>query len=108
MATAEEILNCQTRLRKATPRQGDRTEQTEKSVVHNIPSLLDPRRIVCLADMAANNPVWWKVNRLHFFCPELTYKEIAAILHITPGQVKHAIHNVKISDRCSDDLPETE
>ena len=101
MATAEEILNCQ------TGRTGQ-TSLTERNVVHNIPSLLDPRRIVCLADMAANNPVWWKVNRLHFFCPELTYKEIAAILHITPGQVKHAIHKVKISDRCYDGLPETE
>ena len=108
MATAEEILTSQTRLRKATPRQADRTEQTEKSVVHNIPSLLDPRRIVCLADMAADNPVWWKVNRLHFFCPELTYKEIAALLKITPHQVKHAIKNVKISDRCYDTLPDIE
>jgi len=40
-------------------------------------------RIVCLADAIAANPNWWRCNRLHVFCPELTHAQIGALLGIT-------------------------
>jgi len=73
-----------------------------------IPSVLDPRRVICLADMAAARPDWWKANRLHFFCPELSHKQIAEILGLAPHQVRDAIKAVEIAADCYDNLPPME
>lgn len=92
--------------------------ETEKALVRKmtrlsflfrlIPSVLDPRRLVCLGDMAAARPDWWKANRLHFFCPELSHKQIADILDLNAHQVRDAIRAVEIPADCYDNLPPTE
>ena len=71
-----------------------------------VPSILDPGRLVCLGDMAAERPDWWKVNRLHFFDPELTRKQIAELTGLHPHQVRDAIHAVEIPADCYEKLPE--
>ena len=71
-----------------------------------VPSILDPGRLVCLGDMAADRPDWWKVNRLHFFDPELTRKQIAELTGLHPHQVRDAIHAVEIPADCYEKLPE--
>ena len=70
-----------------------------------VPSILDPRRLICLGDMAADRPEWWKSNRIHFFDPELTHKQIAAVLGLNPHQVRDAIHAVEIPTDCYNNLP---
>ena len=71
-----------------------------------VPSVLDYRRIVCLGDMDADHPEWWRSNRLHFFCPELTYRDIAGILELRPHQVRDAILKAEIPAECYENLPE--
>ena len=71
-----------------------------------VPEVLDYRRIVCLGDMAADHPEWWRSNRLHFFCPELTYRDIAGILDLRPHQVRDAILKAEIPAECYENLPE--
>ena len=71
-----------------------------------VPSILDPGRLVCLGDNAAERPDWWKVNRLHFFDPELTRKQIAELTGLHPHQVRDAIHAVEIPADCYEKLPE--
>ncbi len=63
-------------------------------------------RIVCLGDMIAANPNWWRCNRLHFFCPELTHAQIAALLGLQPYQVRDALKKVRIPDDAYADLPD--
>ena len=70
-----------------------------------VPSILDPGRLVCLGDMAAERPDWWRVNRLHFFDPELTRKQIAELTGLHPHQVRDAIHAVEIPAECYENLP---
>ena len=62
-------------------------------------------RIICLADYAVEHPVWWRVNRLHYFCPELTHKQIAKLLDLEPYQVRDAIKSVPIPDDAFAALP---
>ena len=71
-----------------------------------VPSILDPGRLICLGDMAADWPDWWRVNRLHFFDPELTRKQIAELTGLHPHQVRDAIHAVEIPAECYENLPE--
>jgi len=71
-----------------------------------VPSILDPGRLICLGDMAADRPDWWRVNRLHFFDPELTRKQIAELTGLHPHQVRDAIHAVEIPAECYENLPE--
>ena len=71
-----------------------------------VPSILDPRRLVCLCDRAAENPDWWKANRIHVFCPELTHGEIGEIVGIKRPAVRDYIRAVEISAECYENLPE--
>ncbi len=71
-----------------------------------VPSILDPRRLVCLGDRAAENPDWWKVNKIHFFSPELTCREIGALTGVRHNSVRYYIQTVEIPADCYDDLPE--
>lgn len=71
-----------------------------------VPSILDPRRIVCLCDMAADRPDWWRANKLHFFEPGLTYRQIAAVLDLNAHQVRDAVNAVEIPADCYENLPE--
>ena len=63
-------------------------------------------RIICLADMAADKPMWWRVNRLHFFCPELTNSQIGVLLDLQPYQVRDYIKKVQIPDDAYAALPD--
>lgn len=71
-----------------------------------VPSILQPRRLICLGDMCAEKPDWWKANRDHQFCPELTYRDIAALLKLRPHQVRDYIKAVEIPVDCYANLPE--
>ena len=71
-----------------------------------VPAILDPRRIVCLGDRAADNPDWWKANRIHFFCPELTHRQIGEITGQKPAAVRDYIHAAEIPSECYENLPE--
>ena len=71
-----------------------------------VPAILDPRRIVCLGDMAADNPDWWWANRIHFFCPELTYRQIGELTGLKPTAVRDYIHSAEIPAECYENLPE--
>ena len=71
-----------------------------------VPAILDPRRIVCLGDRAADNPDWWKANRIHFFCPELTHRQIGELTGQKPTAVRDYIHSAEIPAECYENLPE--
>lgn len=71
-----------------------------------VPSILAPRRIVALCDLCADRPDWWRSNRNHIFCPELTNREIADLLGLRPHQIRDYIRAVEISDDCYANLPE--
>ena len=71
-----------------------------------VPSILDPRRIVCLGDMAADRPDWWKANRIHFFCPELTYRQIGELTGLKHTAVRDYIRSAEIPAECYENLPE--
>ena len=76
--------------------------------VRLVPAILDPRRIVCLGDRAADNPDWWKANRIHFFCPELTHRQIGELTGLKPAAVRDYIHAAEIPAECYENLPEIE
>ena len=71
-----------------------------------VPSILDPRRIVCLGDRAADNPDWWRANRIHFFCPELTHRQIGELTGQKPAAVRDYIRSAEIPADCYENLPE--
>lgn len=68
-------------------------------------AIVSPERMICALDKAAETPDWWKVNRLHFFCPEMTQHDIAGYLKVKKITVKHYIKNVEIPDSAYDALP---
>ena len=51
------------------------------------PSTVICRRIISLADWAAENPERWRVSRLSFECPELSNSELAAALDLPELQI---------------------
>lgn len=67
--------------------------------------LITLERVIAALDMAAEHPDWWKVNRLAFFCPEMTQRGIAEFLKIKTTTVKHYINHVEIGDNIYDNLP---
>ena len=69
-------------------------------------SVVTPERMICALDKAAETPEWWRVNRLHIFCPEMTQGEIAAFLKIRKQTVKHYINRVEIPADAWNGLPE--
>ena len=71
-----------------------------------LPCILDPRRIVCLGDRAAENPQWWRANRIHFFCPELSCRQIGELTGLKPNAVRDYIRAAEISADCYENLPE--
>ncbi len=70
-----------------------------------VPSVLDPARIAALADRAAENPDWWRANRNHFFCPELTHRQIGDLLGLRAHQVRDYIKSAEIPRDVYDNLP---
>ena len=64
-----------------------------------------PERMICALDKASENPDWWKVNRLHIFCPEMTQAEIGAFLDLRKPTVKHYINHVEIPADAYEALP---
>lgn len=71
-----------------------------------VPAVLDPGRIVCLGDRAAENPQWWKANRIHFFCPELSFREIGELTGLKHTAVRDYIKAAEIPGDCYENLPE--
>lgn len=65
-----------------------------------------PARMICALDKAAESPDWWRVNRLHIYCPEMSQSEIAAFLKIRKQTVKHYIKHAEIPADAYKDLPE--
>lgn len=55
--------------------------------VAHYPDTLTLRRMLRLADFAAENPARWRVIRLAYECPELSYAEIGVILGISQATV---------------------
>lgn len=72
----------------------------------SVPAILSPKRIVCLGDFCAEKPEWWRANKLHFFCPELSAREIGEILNLRARQVRDFIKYAEISSDCYENLPE--
>ena len=64
-----------------------------------------PERIVCALDKAVESPDWWKVNRIHIFCPDMTQADIAEFLSIRKATVKHYINHVEIPADTYEALP---
>ena len=62
-------------------------------------------RIVVLADMVAANPDWWRCNRLHYFCPELSHQQIADALELPRRTVTRNLADVPIPDDAFAALP---
>ena len=65
-------------------------------------------RIICAMDKAADNPDWWKANRLHIYCPEMTLSDIAKFLKIRKVSVKYYIKAVEIPADAYEALPPVE
>ena len=78
-------------------------ELSDKS--DRVAKLITLERVIAALDMAAEHPDWWKVNRLAFFCPELTQRGIAEFLKIKSTTVKHYIKHVEIGENIYDNLP---
>ena len=69
-------------------------------------SVVTPERMICALDKAAETPEWWRANRIHVYCPEMTQSEIAAFLNIRKQTVKHYINHVEIPADAWNGLPE--
>ena len=60
--------------------------------------LLTLKRMVCLADRAAENPAWWRVQKLHHYEPGLTAGEIAELLNMPQKKVIRLLADVPIGE----------
>ena len=78
----------------------DKSDQSDRS-----DNLVTLERVIAALDMAAEHPDWWKVNRLAFFCPEMTQRGIAEFLKIKTTTVKYYIKHVEIGENIYDNLP---
>ena len=78
-------------------------ELSDKS--DRVAKLITLERVIAALDIAAEHPEWWKVNRLAFFCPEMTQRGIAEFLKIKSTTVKHYIKHVEIGENIYDNLP---
>ena len=68
--------------------------------------ILTERRIVAALDRAANTPDWWRVNRMHYYHPELSHLQIANLLGVSRQTVTHWINCVEIPEDDYDTLPQ--
>ena len=78
----------------------DRSDKSER-----VAKLITLERVIAALDMAAEHPEWWKVNRLAFFCPEMTQRGIAEFLKIKSTTVKHYLKHVEIGENIYAKLP---
>lgn len=67
--------------------------------------ILTERRIVAALDRAANTPDWWRVNRMHYYHPEISHQQIANLLGVSRQTVTHWINCVEIPEDDYDTLP---
>lgn len=72
------------------------------------PSILEPRRLLCLGAACAERPEWWWCNFVHFMDERLTISEIANLRGLRDHQVRDYIQNVELGMDCYDRLPEME
>ena len=68
--------------------------------------LLTLKRMVCLADRAAENPAWWRVQKLHHYEPGLTAGEIAELLNMPRKKVLRLLVDVPIDEDDYASLPD--
>ena len=68
--------------------------------------ILTERRIVAALDRAANTPDWWRVNRMHYYHPEISHQQIANLLGVSRQTVTHWINCVEIPEDNYDTLPQ--
>lgn len=68
--------------------------------------ILTERRIVAALDRAANTPDWWRVNRMHYYHPEISHQQIANLLGVSRQTVTHWINCVEIPEDDYDTLPQ--
>jgi len=68
--------------------------------------LLTLKRMVCLADRAAENPAWWRVQKLHHYEPGLSAGEIAELLNMPRKKVIRLLADVPIGEDDFATLPD--
>ena len=68
--------------------------------------LLTLKRMVCLADRAAADPAWWRVQKLHHYEPGLTAGEIAELLNMPHKKVLRLLTDVPIDEDDYASLPD--
>ena len=68
--------------------------------------ILTLKRMVCLADRAAENPAWWRVQKLHHYEPGLTAGEIAELLNMPRKKVLRLLVDVPIDEDDYASLPD--
>ena len=68
--------------------------------------ILTERRIVAALNRAANTPDWWRVNRMHYYHPEISHQQIANLLGVSRQTVTHWINCVEIPEDDYDTLPQ--
>lgn len=42
--------------------------------------IISDRRIIAALDQAVQMPNWWRANRIHYFCPKMTLRQIAQLI----------------------------
>ena len=70
--------------------------------------LLTTRNLLAAMLWASQNPVRFRCFWIHFLNPDLTQKEIAALLSVTPSAVRDYLASEVIPDSIWDELPELE
>lgn len=66
--------------------------------VRHYPDTVTCRRFLRLADWAAADPRRWRTCRLAYECPELSFREIAAVLGFSLGTVQRHVAPADLSD----------
>ena len=79
----------------------DRSNWTD---VRHYPDTVTLRRMIRLADFAAQNPTRWQAIRLKHECPGMTQTEIARVLRISQSAVSEYLKPVDLAR--PDDYPE--
>ena len=67
--------------------------------------VISDRRIIAALDRAADIPLWWRANRIHYFCPKMTHEQIARIIGSKRESVTRYIRDVQITEDVWANLP---
>ena len=86
--------------------EGDGAAESEDGFSAARRRLLTLKRMVCLADRAAADPAWWRVQKLHHYEPGLTAGEIAELLNMPRKKVIRLLADVPIGEDDFATLPD--